>query len=159
MHLNMIWCAVAICCIFAGCDSESSSDPVVNVEATDEAMNGAVEKAQQTFPQFLKHWKTMPSDSVGVKVGLSTSDDEVEHIWFEPITITDTEVSGICANDPNKIPNLKLGDKRTFGRSEVSDWMILVGDKCYGGYTIRVLSQMEPENAPPFAFLDLEDAP
>ena len=122
-------------------------------------MNAAIETARQTFPQFLKSWKSMPSDGVSVKVGLPTSDDDIEHIWFEPITITDTDVIGICGNDPNKIPNLKLGDRRKFSRSEVSDWMILVGDKCYGGYTVRVLSQMEPENAPPFTFLDLEDVP
>lgn len=119
-------------------------------------MTAAIETARRTLPQFWKHWKTMPSDMVSVKVPFPTTDGTVEHIWFQPISVTDTEVTGICGNDPNRIANLKVGDERTFSRSEISDWMILAGDKCYGGYTIRVLSQIEPENAPPFEFVELE---
>ena len=120
-------------------------------------MNAAMEKARETFPQFLKRWKTMPNDGASVKVGLPTSDGAAEYIWFEPIAITDTHITGICENEPRNVANLKLGDKRTLSRSEVSDWMIMVGDKCYGGYTIRVLAQLDPENAPPFTFADFED--
>ena len=117
-------------------------------------MNKAIETAKSTFNQFLKNWETMPGSSVSVKFGVPTSDDSIEHIWFQPTEITETSITGICGNDPANVPDLKLGDQRTFKRSEMSDWMILVGNKCYGGYTIRVLSKMEPENAPPFEFVD-----
>jgi uncharacterized protein YegJ (DUF2314 family) len=154
----LLFCLTVLCCgLVAGCDSINTGDPVVKVEETDQAMNEAIESARKSFPQFLKHWKTMSSDGVGVKVGLPTADGDVEHIWFKPITITDTEVTGICSNDPYGIPNLSFGDKRTFQRSDVTDWMIVVGNKCYGGYTVRVLSEMEPENSPGLTFVDFED--
>ena len=64
------------------------------------------------------------------------------------------EITGECANDPEKIPGLKLGDVRTVTRNDVSDWMIVVGNKCFGGYTIRVLAERDPDAAPPLEFVD-----
>ncbi len=151
---------IALCSLaFSGCDAGRRGDPVVKFSQDNEAMQAAIETAQRTFPQFLARWQTLPSDAVSVKVGLPTTDGEVEHIWFEPIAITETEVTGVCGNQPNKIADLKLGDKRTFRRSEVSDWMILVGSTCYGGYTVRVMSKLDPANAPPFTFAEFEDGP
>jgi len=139
---------------FASCDSPPISDPVINVDETNGAMNEAIETAKSTFHHFLDNWETMPNATSSVKFGVPTSDDSLEHIWFEPIKITDTEITGICGNEPARVPGLKLGDMRTFKRSEMSDWMILDESNCYGGYTIRVLVEMEPENAPPFKFVD-----
>ena len=59
-----------------------------------------------------------------------------------------------CANDPENIAGLRFGDVRTVDRSQVSDWMIMENGECYGGYTIRVLSELDPANAPPLKFVD-----
>lgn len=153
-HTTLVLLLASISIAFAGCGSSNSGDPVVGVEDSNAEMNAAMEKARGTFDQFLANWKTMPNDAASVKFGVPTRDDSVEHIWFEPSSITDTEITGICGNDPVNVDGLKLGDVRTFPRSELSDWMILDGGKCYGGYTIRVLVEMEPENAPPLTFVD-----
>ena len=117
-------------------------------------MEAAIKTAQKTFGQFLEKWDTMPNDGVSVKFGIPSSDDSLEHIWFQPTEITDSEITGVCGNEPARVPGLKLGDTRTFKRSELTDWMILDGTDCYGGYTIRVLARMEPENAPALNFVD-----
>ena len=39
--------------------------------------------------------------------------------------------------------------------TDISGWMIVVGEKCYGGYTIQVAMKNEPEAAPPFDFVEL----
>ena len=153
-HLLPVFVLAAICMVSLGCSDTSVSDPVVHVDESNAEMNKAMETARQTFDKFLDNWDKLPSDNVGVKFGLPTRDGGVEHIWFEPSEITDTEITGTCGNDPAKVAGLKYGDTRTFKRSELTDWMILVGDKCYGGYTIRVLVKMEPENAPPMTFAD-----
>ncbi|MEM9660436.1 MAG: DUF2314 domain-containing protein [Planctomycetota bacterium] len=49
---------------------------------------------------------------------------------------------------------LNLGDTRTVARNDVTDWMIVVGNKCFGGYTIRVLAKRDPSAAPPLEFVD-----
>lgn len=152
--LAIISCTV----VFAGCDASRSGDPVVQVDDDDAAMNTAIETARKTFGLFSANWKTMPNDAASIKVGLPTTDGSLEHIWFTPTEITELEITGVCGNNAANIPDLKLGDSRTFKRSEISDWMILVGDKCYGGYTIRVLTKLEPENAPPLVFVDFESA-
>jgi len=139
---------------FVSCSSSTVSDPVINVEDSDQAMNAAISTARQTFPQFLANWQTKPNDGASIKFGVPASDGSLEHIWFEPTNITETEITGVCGNDPAQVPGLKLGDTRTFKRSELSDWMILDGTKCYGGYTIQVLVKMEPENAPPLEFVE-----
>ena len=142
----------------SGCNTNPDGDSVVSIDASDAEMNAAMERARETFPQFLAKWESMPSDAVSVKVGLPTSDDSLEHIWFIPMKITDEEITGTCGNDAVRIPGLKYGDVRTFKCSEISDWMIMVGNQCYGGYTIRVMAKREPENTPPFDFLDFDDS-
>ncbi len=140
--------------MFTACGSTNVADPVVNVDDSNAEMNDAIARARATFPDFLDNWQAMPNDGASVKFGLPTSRGNIEHIWFQPIKITDTEISGTCGNDPVDVPDLRFGEERTFDRSELTDWMIVVGGKCYGGYTIRVLIEMDPDNAPPLEFVD-----
>ena len=162
MNLSKTLFLLLSCCVlgFASCDSPiasnstENSDPVIKVDDSNVEMEEAIKTAQKTFGEFTKRWDTMPNDGASVKFGVPTSDDNLEHIWFKPTKITDTEITGVCGNDPAKVPGLKLGDTRTFKRTELSDWMILKGTDCYGGYTIRVLAKMDPDNAPPLNFVD-----
>ena len=141
-----------------GCtDSTADHSPthrVVDVEGDDPAMVAAIATAKQTFRFFEKNWKTMESDGYSVKFALPSSDGALEHIWFSPTAIQGDEITGECANDPAKIPGLKIGDIRTVNRDDISDWMIVVGNKCFGGYTIRVLAERDPAVAPPLEFKD-----
>jgi len=127
---------------------------VINVEDTDEAMNAAIQKAKETFPAFEQNWKRNDIDGFSVKLGIETDEDDLEHIWFTPTEIDDEQVTGTCANDPEKVAGLQFGDVRTVDRSAISDWMIMENGKCYGGYTIRVLSDRDPDAAPPLEFAD-----
>ena len=153
MKSCILFSLALIATFVVGC---GSGDPVINVDDSNVEMNKAIETARTTFPQFLKNWKSMPNDGASIKFGLPTKDGSVEHIWFEPIEINDDTVKATCGNDPVNVEGLKLGDVRTFKRSEITDWMILSGNRCYGGYTVRVLVKMEPENAPPLEFVDFE---
>lgn len=135
-------------------NGNSLNRAVVNIEDDDPEMNTAVETAQKTFVFFENNWKTMNNDGYSLKFALPTSDGELEHIWFSPTKINGDQVTGQCANDPAKIPGLKLGDTRTVTRSDVSDWMIVVGNRCFGGYTIRVLAKRDPDAATPLEFID-----
>jgi uncharacterized protein YegJ (DUF2314 family) len=144
--------------LFLGCkdstDLDSVAHTVINVEKDDPEMIAAIETAKRTFSFFEGNWKTMESDGYSLKFAIPTSDGELEHIWFSPTKIDGNKITGECANDPVKVPGLKLGDIRTVTRDDVSDWMIVVGKKCFGGYTIRVLAQRDPQAAPPLEFAD-----
>jgi uncharacterized protein YegJ (DUF2314 family) len=138
--------------LFWGCDTASSrrevQQGVVNVA------DAAREKAKETFAQFEQNWKRTDIEGFSIKLAMKTDSGDLEHIWFTPSQIDDKQVTATCANDPISISGLKFGDVRTVDRSAVSDWMILENGKCYGGYTIRVLSERDPSNAPPLKFAD-----
>jgi uncharacterized protein YegJ (DUF2314 family) len=144
--------------IICGCnrpsDDNRSTPGVVNVEDDDPEMIAAIKTAKETFGFFESNWETMESDGCSLKLALTTSDGGLEHIWFSPTSIQGNEITGECANDPVNVPGLKFGDTRTVTRNDLSDWMIVVGNKCYGGYTIRVLAKRDPEGAPPLEFMD-----
>ena len=135
-------------------NSQSDGTGIIDVADDDAEMNAAIAKAQESFNFFEDNWETMDSDGYSVKFALPTADGQLEHIWFSPTRITGNQVTGECANDPRGIPDLKLGDVKTVNRSKVSDWMIIDGDKCYGGYTIRVLRKQNPGAVPNFTFVD-----
>ena len=142
--------------LLCGCGDSTNRDfaasPVVNIE-DDPAMIAAIETAKKTLVFFENNWRTMKSDGYSLKFALPTTDGELEHIWFSPTEIQGDKITGECANNPVKIPGLKAGDTRTVNRSDVSDWMIVVGNRCYGGYTIRVLTERDPAAASPLEFI------
>ena len=136
-----------------GC-GESENPPVVGVESGDSEMNSAIAKAQETLEHFFANYQSMPNDGYSLKFRMPTPDGEGEHIWFNPVEVSGDTVTAQCANEPMQIPDLKAGDTRVLSKSDITDWMIIAGSKCYGGYTIRVLAKRDSANAPPFEFAD-----
>jgi uncharacterized protein YegJ (DUF2314 family) len=144
--------------MMTGCSRPSEDDTwtqrVINVEDDDPEMIAAIQTARNTFGFFESNWESMESDAYSVKFALPTHDGQLEHIWFTPTSVQGDQITGVCANDPEKIPGLKIGDTRTVTRDDLSDWMIVVGNKCFGGYTIRVLAERNPDAAPPLEYVD-----
>ena len=122
-------------------------------------MNAAIEKGKATFDFFKENWQTMENDGYSAKFGLPTTIDELEYIWFNPLEIKDGAIRGECANEPVDIPNLYYREVRELSEHQVADWMIIVGDKCYGGYTIQAMSKFAPpaEDAPKFEYIDVSE--
>ncbi|MDP1560999.1 MAG: DUF2314 domain-containing protein [Pirellulaceae bacterium] len=117
-------------------------------------MNSAIAKAKESFPKFVQNWQKPGIDAVSVKIAMETDTDGLEFIWYTPIKIEGDQITALCANEPEHIPGLRLGDERIVDLSKVSDWMIMQGGKCYGGYTIQVMAEIDPDNAPPFQFAE-----
>lgn len=132
----------------------NDNPPIIDVDSEDQQMNAAIEQAKATLNQFFDNYKSIENDGYSLKFGLKTSDDGIEHIWFNPLEIDGNTIKAECGNEPRNIPDLKLGDVRDLKRDQITDWMIVSGNKCYGGYTIRVLAERDPENAPPFEYAD-----
>lgn len=140
---------LSVACLVLGCGSSDRAQDdsnFVQVDENDEAMNAAIEKGKATFDFFKENWQTMENDGYSVKFGLPTTTDELEYIWFNPLEINDGVIRAECANKPIDIPGLNYQDVRELSEDQVADWMIIVGDKCYGGCTIAAMSQFA---APP----------
>jgi uncharacterized protein YegJ (DUF2314 family) len=44
------------------------------------------------------------------------------------------------------VRNVKMGQKWTIKKAEISDWMFMRGGKMYGNYTMRPLLKAMPED-------------
>jgi len=150
--LRIMICSFMLMALFA----QDNNPPIINVEKENNKMNDAIQTAKTTFPKFIENWKTLKNNGYSIKVAMKTTDNGTEHIWFNPSEIRGDVITAECANEPRNIAGLKLGDVREINVKDISDWMIVVGKKCYGGYTIRVLAKQDPKNAPPFEFVDFK---
>jgi uncharacterized protein YegJ (DUF2314 family) len=117
-------------------------DNVMDVSADDAAMNAAIERAQETLPLFIEALQSPPSTatlfSIKVRYPYGTS-GAAEHLWVNDPLYQDGQFSGILANEPLYIAGLDLGDEVTVDAADITDWMIVNGDRMYGGFTIYVL--------------------
>lgn len=144
-----------------GCNNSSNTQlgdgNFVRVEENDDAMNVAIAKAKRTFHLFEKNWQEMENDGYSIKFAMKTSDDGIEHIWFSPLKIDGNQITAECANNPVDIPGLKIGDIKKLHRTSISDWMIVVGNKCYGGYTIKALKSQQAGSTPSLEFVEFSE--
>ena len=137
-------------------DISGNPDVVVSVSSEDVEMNGAIERAKREFNFFADNWKTTKNCRYSLKFELPNSVGGYEYIWFNPIEISGEIITAQCANAPDKVDGLKVGDVRQLNIKQLSDWMIVDGGKCYGGYTIRVLTKRRPNDKRPFEFVDID---
>ena len=144
-------------CLLLGHNGHADENPsVIYVDKEDKEMNAAIAKAQETKELFFKNFNLIPGASYSVKFPLATNDGDHEHIWFTPLEIKADTIVAQCDNEPRDIPDLKLDDIRELPKAKLSDWMIFSRGVCYGGYTIRVLAERDPDNAPPLRFAELK---
>lgn len=123
-----------------------AEDALMLFDTDDPAMNTAIADAQKTLPRFLAHAFDETGTSLPdalVKVGLPTVNgpNSLEHIWVAPFSrISETEYSGLLANEPDDLGGLQQGDTIKFTVSQISDWSVTSPQGLYwGNYTTRVM--------------------
>ncbi|MEM7147214.1 MAG: DUF2314 domain-containing protein [Verrucomicrobiota bacterium] len=140
---------VAIAIGFADCvlaeDSTSEHpdrDDVTGVDGDDEEMVAAQKKALETLETFIEAIQNRDEEKrYLLKVRLEEN-EEVEHVWLEPVKWNDPGLLGVLAVDPVAIKKHKKGDVIAPLPSEVSDWVILSADGSKeGGFTMDVIEK------------------
>lgn len=112
-----------------------------------EAMEAAMAKARETWPEALAHFQQ--GGELSVKFPFATRTGGKEHIWITVQSVDGDVVRGVLANDPLNIPDRKLGSKVECQLPELSDWLFLRNGAMVGGYTVKVLEQqVERQRAP-----------
>ncbi|WP_159023665.1 DUF2314 domain-containing protein [Formosa sp. L2A11] len=123
-----------------------------------EKMKAAYLKAQDTFNYFWReiYWEAkrmVPAHDLSlVKIPFQQMDEAnaeptVEHMWISEIAFDGENITGVLMNSPNLLTNVAEGDTVTRKVSEISDWMLAIDRKTYGGYTIQVLRSDMTEEA------------
>jgi len=135
---------LALTLLLAACSPVPAGEQgnVINVADDDAAMNAAIQRAQETLPQFidaLQHPESLDLFfSIKVKYPYG-SGSAAEHLWVDNLAYNDGHFSGVMANEPLYIVGLEMGDSVVVDPMDVSDWMIVEGEQFYGGFTIYVL--------------------
>ena len=81
-----------------------------------------------------------------IKLGLETIDEEgnldstnLEHIWFEAISMEGDSFKAVLTQEPYHIPDLHEGDKGTYSINYVSDWVIYTEESVITPETVYLL--------------------
>ena len=137
-------------------DSES---PIFISPGEDPEMEQAAVKARQTFRFFWREmaWeqrRIVPGlDLAAVKASFSDPPEiraqnpdglEVEHMWLLEVDFDGRELQGTLINSPHSLQSFSEGERVTLAGKQVCDWMYVIGNHVYGGFTVDLLrSRME----------------
>jgi len=129
-----------------GSNAWLGSDPVIKVETGNKTMAAARAQAKETLPKFWKaKSETMSGKSAfSLKVAI-TDDNGIEHFWVGEISRLGDRFEGRIDNEPDTVKSVSFNQRYEFGADQISDWMYKQNGKIYGGYSIRVLAEMAPE--------------
>ncbi|MEZ5944048.1 MAG: DUF2314 domain-containing protein [Planctomycetaceae bacterium] len=133
-----------------------SDSPVTFHKGDDPNILAAARKARGSFRYF---WQQIALDFNRIVPALSMaclkvpfSDDasdpeaQVEQMWVDEITFDGVNIEGVLINAPNWLTSVSQGDDVSFPVSQISDWLLVIGEEVYGGYSIQVLrQQMSPD--------------
>ena len=111
---------------------------VVNVADDDTSMQSAIERARETVGRFVEVLPELQQRGiyVSIKVPINEGDD-VEHIWVADLRVEEGSFHGVLANQPVYGP-LNVGDPVSTPVEQISDWLALINNELYGGFTIFV---------------------
>lgn len=113
----------------------------MKVSNSDNAMNLAITKAQETLPEFKKALESNNPNysNFALKQRFDDSDGGGEHIWIGEIEMRNGKYFGFVVNDPVSITQIKLGDSVEVVLDKISDWMYYDKNFVKGAFTVRVM--------------------
>ncbi len=130
-----------------GCGGNGPADPIVNAAADDPRLVAATREARERWDEFEQAFRDREEGvAYAVKFALPTPDGSTEHLWMQVTEIHDGDVTGILDNNPAQKVGYTRGDEVSVSVDSIEDWLIGRGPQdITGGFTIRVLQQIERE--------------
>ncbi len=127
---------LALLVIF-GC-GKSAPETLVRSGYDEQEMEAAIARARTEVDSFVAELTNPTGTDHAVKAPIEDG-GEIEHFWLTDVTFKNGEFEGIIGNDPGIVGNVKLGQKWTIKKTEISDWMFMLNGKIHGNYTMRPL--------------------
>ena len=125
--------------------SEREQNKMVNVEADDPEMLGAIAQARSTLPAFWQVFeKPQPGDSNFALKVMVTDQRGTEYFWATGIARRDGKILGTIDNEPNIVGSVRFGDRIEIAEGDISDWTYMRNGKMVGNYTVRPLFKRMP---------------
>jgi uncharacterized protein YegJ (DUF2314 family) len=142
--MKALLCGLALV-FLASCARPAADQPETLVNEFDEAaMDAAIARARKETPAFLAALAKGDADSYSVKAPISEK-GKTEHFWISDVTYQEGVFRGTIANEPGIVTHVKFGQAWTIKEGEISDWMVVQGERIHGGYTIDPLLPSFPK--------------
>lgn len=130
--------------ILSGCAGSKSPDTLIKGGYDEKEMDAAIARAQSEVDSFIAELAKGNGTDFAVKVPIEDK-DETEHFWLTNIVYRNGKFEGVIGNEPGIVTNVKVGQKWSAKKSEISDWLFMRDGKMYGNYTVRPLLKTMPE--------------
>lgn len=120
---------------------EDAPVPVIQIGDDDPRMIAAVEKARDSFPEFVTAFEHQAGENFGIKAPV-TRGDNTEYIWVTVTGIENEIIYGELANEPMDLGDLKIGSRVRVNVSELNDWAFFdTSGEPHGLFTVAVLQE------------------
>lgn len=116
--------------------------PIIGVDGDDPRIKAAVAEAQQRLPEFFAAFESDMGEGYSVKAEFRQGENS-EFFWVEVTAIEGGVVYGRLGNEPSSLADLHLGDPVKVLATQVNDWLYLQNDKMVGGFSVKVLGEIE----------------
>ena len=130
------------------------SGTVQSVNVDDPGVVRAVAKARNTLDTFLERVAAKdPAITLPVLMVKLQDGDAVEYLWVASPTATASGFEGIIDNAPRIVRNVRNGQRISFSRSQIIDWMYRDAKtgKMVGNFTgCALLAHESPKDAAEF---------
>jgi uncharacterized protein YegJ (DUF2314 family) len=133
---------VLLCLAVCGC-GKSAPETLVKSGYDEKEMNDAIARARSEVDSFISELAKPTGNDHAVKAPIEDK-GKFEHFWLTDVVFQNGEFKGTINNEPGIVGNVKIGQKWTVKKNDVSDWMFMRGGKMYGNYTMRPLLKTMP---------------
>jgi uncharacterized protein YegJ (DUF2314 family) len=135
---------LALVVVAVGGCGESAPDTLITSGYDEKEMEAAIARARSEVDSFIAELSAPAGSTHAVKVPIKDG-EQTEHFWLSDVTFQNGEFTGTIDNDPGTVGNVKIGQKWTVKKDEISDWMFMRDGKMHGNYTMRPLLKAMPE--------------
>jgi uncharacterized protein YegJ (DUF2314 family) len=120
------------------CSCKQDPETLVRGGYDEKEMDAAIARARREVGFFLAALEKQEGTDFAVKAPV-TDRGETEHFWLTDVVYRDGTFEGQIGNEPGLVRNVRLGQKWTLKKTEISDWMFFRDGKLHGNYTMRPL--------------------
>ena len=141
--------AILGACSFFQAAPSGEAGNVESVSSDDPEMNAAIQEAQDTLSLFIAALEAPAASQTyfGIKAEFPYGEgNSAEHMWVSDLTLVEAGFEGTLLNEPVYVQGLEFGDHVSVATGDVSDWMIIDGERLLGGFTIHVLRSRMSES-------------
>jgi uncharacterized protein YegJ (DUF2314 family) len=111
----------------------------------DAAIEAAIAQARETLPTFWRVLAEGDASDCHLKVGLTTPNGAIEHLWIKPAERREDKVIGRLVSEPLDLEDVMIGSEVAVDLDRISDWAYIRNGRMFGAFTQRaMLHQIKP---------------